>query len=105
MELNSDTYVTCISMLEKQLMELRVAKAHGLHCISNWVLHDVCAVFNSSIREWLPVKYMENQQFHSPSLRLPIQKKIGICPISRTCVMSKEFETHVMKWFCDIVLP
>ena len=101
-----DEYIISVLEVEKQLMSVNISKAPGPDQIPNWVLHDfpgylappICAIFNSSVREGsLPKLWKCAISCPVPKVIPPKEIEKDLRPISLTCVMSKELETHVVK--------
>ena len=95
-------------------MKLNIKKAPGPDNIPTWVLRDfagilaapVCAVFNSSIREGsLPSIWKSAITCPIPKVNPPKAIEKDLRPISLTCILSKELETHPVKWLWKIVSP
>ena len=95
-------------------MKLNVTKAPGPDDIPTWVLRDfagylakpVCCIFNTSVREGrLPSVWKSATARPIPKVSPPKEIKSDLRPISLTCVIGKELETHVVGWLWDIVRP
>ena len=96
------------------MFKLDTRKAPGPDNIPTWVLHDfpgilappVCAIFNSSIREGrLPTIWKSATSRPIPKVNPPKSVEKDLRPISLTCILSKELETHVVRWLWEFVLP
>jgi hypothetical protein len=108
-----DEYIITVIEVEKQLMKLNVSKAPGPDGIPTWVLRDfagqlappVCAIFNASVRQQrLPVVWKSAITCPIPKVSPPKAIESDLRPISLTCILSKELETHVVRWLWSKVL-
>ena len=109
-----DQYIISVGTVEKQLMNINIRKAIGPDGIPSWILHDfpgflappVAAIFNSSIREGcLPSLWKTAIACPVPKVNPPKTLEKDLRPISLTCVLSKELESHPVNWLWRIVLP
>jgi hypothetical protein len=107
-----DKYIISVLDVEKQLMKLDISKAPGPDGIPTWILHDfpgilappVCSIFNASIREGhLPGLWKSATSRPIPKVSPPKQVEKDLRPISLTCILSKELETHVVRWMWELV--
>ena len=89
-------------------------KAPGPDGIPTWLLHDfpgylappIAAIFNSSIREGsLPSLWKSATVCPIPKVNPPKTIEKDLRPISLTCILSKELETHPVEWLWKILLP
>ncbi len=113
-EVIPDKYIISQATVEKQLGAINIKKAPGPDGISNWVLKDfstilsgpVCSIYNSSIHEGkLPQVWKEATTIPIPKIKPPKVIESDLRPISLTASLSKELETHVVKWLWEIVKP
>lgn len=107
-----DKYIIPVIEVEKQLMKLDTRKAPGPDNIPTWVLHDfpgylappICCIFNTSIREGrLPSVWKKATTRPIPKVIPPKKIETDLRPISLTCVISKEMESHMVGWIWEIV--
>ena len=109
-----DKYIITVLEVEKQLMKVDIRKAPGPDGVPTWMLHDfpgvlappICSIFNASIREGiLPSMWKSANTRPIPKVPQPKQIEKDLRPISLTCILSKELETHVVKWLWELVMP
>ena len=106
--------IISVASVEKQLMKLDLSKAPGPDNIPTWVLKDfsgfvsgsVCCMFNTSIKEGrLPLVWKSATTCPIPNVYPSKEIETDLRPISLTCIISKELETHVVGWLWRIVWP
>jgi hypothetical protein len=105
-------YIISVETVEKQLARLNTRKAAGPDGLPSWILHDfshllakpVCAIFNSSIREgYVPEIWRSATICALPKKTPPKSVESDLRPISLTPILSKELETHIVKWLWDAI--
>ena len=110
----SGVYSVTVDDTQKALSEIKTNKATGPDQIPAWLLRDfsnvlaapLTAIFNSSLREgFLPALWKTATIIPLPKKHPPTSIEKDIRPISLTPIVSKVFESIVLKWVDTVMRP
>ena len=105
-------YAISVMMTENALQQIKVNKAVGPDNVPAWVLRDnastlaapLTALFNTSLRDGvIPALWKTAHVIPLPKKQPPRSIEKDIRPISLTPIVSKIFESIVMKWVDHIL--
>ena len=105
-------YVISVMTTENALQQIKVNKAVGPDNVPAWVLRDnastlaapLTALFNTSLRDGvIPALWKTAHVIPLPKKQPPRSTEKDIRPISLTPIVSKIFESIVMKWVDHIL--
>ena len=107
-------YTISVNVTEGALANVEINKATGPDKMPPWILRDVAqqlagpvtSIFNSSLREGvLPKLWKTATVILLPKKRQPESIENDIRPIALTPILAKVFESIVLKWVDNIIIP
>ena len=107
-------YTISVNVTEAALANVKTNKATGPDKIPSWIVRDfaqqlagpVTSIFNSSLREGVLPKLSKTATvIPLPKKRPPESIENDIRPIALTPILAKIFESIVLKWVDNIIIP